>query len=81
MLAKNEVLEILRKHLKGTESADAIDRIADDIVGLVGDWEELPVERHKDEMGFTLRNECSDICYLAEQFEKSDKIRVFKKSK
>lgn len=81
MLIREEVLRVLRKHLAGSPAAAKIESIAEEIAGLGEGWEELPLEEHKDELGFTIRQECSDICYLAEKLEKADAVRIFRRVK
>jgi hypothetical protein len=52
---------------------------ANAIVGLEDEWED--VSDRLDEFGYNFSAGCSDICYMAQQVERGDRFRVFRRRK
>ncbi len=77
MFGKNEVVRVLEKHLGADRSKESIQELAREIVELEKEWEEVPIV--DEEMGYTLKVDCQDICALAEQIQKGAIIRLFRK--
>jgi hypothetical protein len=76
MIDREKVLTVLAKrfpHAAPEETAAA----ANAIVGLNDEWEE--VTDREDELGYHYSPTCSDICYLAQQVERGDAFRLFRR--
>ena len=76
MVDREKVLAVLSKrfpHAPSTEVAAA----ANAIVGLPQDWEE--VTDRESELGYHYSASCCDICYLAQQVERGDAFRLFRR--
>ena len=77
MIGKNEIVQVLEKHLGSDRSKESIQKLAQELVALEKDWEELQFE--EEEMGYTMKVDCGDICFLAEQIQKGATVRIFRK--
>jgi hypothetical protein len=76
MIDREKVLTVLAKrfpHAAPEETAAA----ANAIVGLDDEWDE--VTDRDDELGYHYSPSCSDICYLAQQVERGDAFRLFRR--
>jgi hypothetical protein len=76
MLDRNEVLAVLEKCFPDATPAE-IAGAADVLAGLEPVWEE--VTAREGELGYHYSAECSDICYLAQQAERGDTFRLFRR--
>ncbi len=77
MIPKQDVARLLEKHLGKNCLQETVDKIAQEIVDLELEWEELPFS--EEEMGYTMKVDCQDICFLAEQIQKGAIVRLFRK--
>ena len=75
MVDREKVLAVLTRRFPGARS-DQIAAAANAIVGLPDEWEEVDRE---DELGYHYSAQCSDICYLAQQVERGDQFRIFRR--
>ncbi len=78
MVDREKVLAVLTRRFPGSGS-DQLAAAANAIVGLDDEWED--VSDRLDEFGYNVSAECSDICYLAQQVERGDQFRVFRRRK
>jgi hypothetical protein len=76
MIDREKVLAVLAKRFPGA-GADQIAAAANAIVGLDDEWEE--VSDREDQLGYHYSPNCTDICYLAQQAERGDTFRLFRK--
>ncbi|HVL69820.1 MAG TPA: hypothetical protein VM364_21355 [Vicinamibacterales bacterium] len=76
MVDREKVLAVLAKRFPGA-SAEQIAATANAIVGLSDEWED--VSDREDELGYQFSAHCSDICYLAQQVERGDTFRIFRR--
>jgi hypothetical protein len=76
MVDRDKVLAVLAKRFP-TAPAPEIAAAANAIVGLEQDWED--VTDREDELGYHYSATCSDICYLAQQAERGDTFRLFRR--
>ena len=76
MVDREKVLAVLAKRFPGA-TADQMAAAANAIVGLEDEWEE--VTERDDELGYHFSPNCTDICYLAQQVERGDAFRLFRK--
>ena len=76
MIDREKVLTVLAKRFPQAPPEDAA-AAANAIVGLTDEWEE--VTDRDDELGYHYSPSCSDICYLAQQVERGDTFRLFRK--
>jgi hypothetical protein len=76
MVDREKVLAVLRKRFPGA-AGQQLAAAANAIVGLDDEWEE--VSDREDELGYHYSPQCSDICYLAQQVERGDQFRLFRK--
>lgn len=76
MVDREKVLTVLSRRFPGA-SADQIAATANAIVGLSDEWEE--VTDREGELGYQYSTHCSDICYLAQQVERGDTFRLFRR--
>jgi hypothetical protein len=76
MIDREKVLAVLMKRFPeaGRENVAAA---ANAIVGLDEEWEE--VTDRDEELGYHDSPHCVDICYLAEQAERGDSFRLFRR--
>ncbi len=76
MVDREKVLAVLTKRFPHAAAPD-IAAAANAIVGLEPDWEE--VTDREAELGYHYAATCSDICYIAQQAERGDTFRLFRK--
>lgn len=76
MVDREKVLAVLTKRFPGA-GADQIAATANAIVGLTEEWED--VTDREDELGYQVSAHCADICYLAQQVERGDTFRLFRR--
>ncbi len=76
MVDREKVLAVLAKRFAGA-TPDQMAAAANAIVGLEDEWEE--VTEREDQLGYHYSAQCSDICYLAQQVERGDVFRLFRK--
>jgi hypothetical protein len=76
MVDREKVLAVLRRRFSGS-SPDQLAAAANAIVGLDDEWEDLTAR--EDELGYHYSPQCSDICYLAQQAERADQFRLFRR--
>lgn len=76
MVDREKVLAVLAKRFPGA-AAEQIAATANAIVGLGDEWED--VTDREDELGYQFSAHCSDICYLAQQVERGDTFRLFRR--
>jgi hypothetical protein len=76
MIDREKVLAVLTKRFPGAAPRD-LAAAANAIVGLEDEWEE--VTDRDDELGYHYSAQCSEICYLAQQVERGDSFRLFRK--
>lgn len=76
MVDREKVLAVLRRRFAGS-SPDQLAAAANAIVGLDDEWEE--VTDREEELGYHYSAQCSDICYMAQQVERGDQFRLFRR--
>jgi len=76
MVDREKVLSVLSKRFSGA-TPEQLAAAANAIVGLPDEWEE--VTDRDDQLGYHYSANCSDICYLAQQVERGDQFRLFRK--
>ena len=76
MVDREKVLAVLGKRFPQASREEAA-AAANAIVGLAEEWEE--VTDRSDELGYNYSASCSDICYLAQQVERGDTFRLFRR--
>ena len=76
MVDREKVLAVLAKRFPGA-TRDQMAAAANAIVGLEDEWED--VSERDDELGYHYSTQCSDICYLAQQVERGDVFRLFRR--
>ena len=76
MVDREKVLAVLRRRFAGA-SPDQLAAAANAIVGLDDEWED--VTEREEEIGYHYSAQCSDICYLAQQVERGDQFRLFRR--
>jgi hypothetical protein len=79
MLPRRELNELLEQRLRGLVPGETIAQLADEIAGLETEWEEVEVT-HRD-MGYSVADRCSDICWLAEQIDRGAVMKFYRKKK
>ena len=78
MVDREKVLAVLTRRFPGAR-ADQIAAAANAIVGLDEEWED--VSSRMDEFGYNYSPQCSEICFMAQQVERGDQFRVFRRRK
>ncbi len=78
MVDREKVLVVLNRRFPGSRP-EQLAAAANAIVGLHDEWED--VTDRQDEFGYNFSPQCSDICYLAQQVERGDQFRVFRRRK
>jgi hypothetical protein len=78
MVDREIVLAVLTRRFPGS-TAEQVAAAANAIVGLDDEWEE--VTDRQDEFGYNFSPQCSDICFLAQQVERGDQFRIFRRRK
>ena len=76
MIDREKVLAVLTRRFDCARP-DQIAAAANAIVGLDDEWED--VTDREEEFGYHFSATCSDICYLAQQAERGDQFRVFRR--
>ena len=76
MVDREKVLAVLAKRFPGA-TVDQMAAAANAIVGLADEWEE--VTEREDQLGYHVSAACTDICYLAQQVERGDTFRFFRR--
>jgi hypothetical protein len=76
MVDREKVLAVLVKRFPSATS-EQIAATANAIVGLSDEWED--VTDREEELGYQFSAHCSDICYLAQQVERGDTFRLFRR--
>jgi len=79
MIPQKRLQELLEKRLKGLVPEDQIEVLLSEIENLSDDWEEMGVSHQQ--MGYSLSLNCPDICWLADQVDKGEVIRIFRRKK
>lgn len=78
MVDREKVLAVLTRRFPGSQT-EQLAAAANAIVGLDDEWED--VTDRQDEFGYNYSPQCSDICYLAQQVERGDQFRIFRRRK
>ena len=76
MIDREKVLAVIAKRFAGAP-IEQIAASANAIVGLDDEWEE--VTDREEQLGYHYSPSCTDICYLAQQAERGDVFRLFRK--
>lgn len=76
MIDREKVLAVLAKRFPDA-TRENVAAAANAIVGLDDEWEE--VTDRDDELGYHDSPHCTDICYLAQQVERGDAFRLFRR--
>ena len=76
MIDREKVLAVLTRRFPGSQ-AEQLAAAANAIVGLDDEWED--VTDRQDEFGYNFSPQCSDICYLAQQVERGDTFRIYRR--
>ena len=76
MVDREKVLTVLRKRFPFS-TPDEMAAAANAIVGLPEEWEE--VSEKEEELGYHVSPSCVDICYIAQQVERGDAFRLFRR--
>ena len=76
MVDREKVLAVLMRRFPGA-AADQLAAAANAIVGLEDEWED--VTSREDQLGYHYSPTCTDICYLAQQAERGDTFRIFRR--
>jgi hypothetical protein len=76
MVDREKVLAVLTRRFVGARS-EQIAAAANAIVGLDDEWED--VTDREQEFGYHFSATCSDIWYLAQQAERGDQFRIFRR--
>jgi len=78
MVDREKVLAVLTRRFAGARP-EQLAAAANAIVGLDDESEE--VTDREEQFGYNFSPQCSDICYLAQQVERGDQFRVFRRRK
>jgi hypothetical protein len=78
MVDREKVLAVLTRRFPGSRP-DQLAAAANAIVGLDDEWED--VSQRQDEFGYNFSAQCGEICFLAQQIERGDQFRVFRRRK
>jgi hypothetical protein len=76
MLDRQKIETILMRRFPGV-SASAIAAAANAIMGLGDEWEEILAENRA--LGCHTSADCRDVCYLAQEFERGEGYRLFRR--
>lgn len=76
MVDREKVLAVIRRRFPGA-APDQAAAAANAIVGLEDEWED--VSSREDELGYHYSVNCTDICYLAQQAERGDIFRIYRR--
>jgi hypothetical protein len=78
MVDREKVLAVLSRRFAGARP-EQFAAAANAIVGLDDEWEDI--SERADEFGYNFSPQCSDICYLAQQVERGDQFRIYRRRK
>jgi hypothetical protein len=78
MVDREKVLAVLTRRFTDVRP-EQLAAAANAIVGLDDEWED--VTDREDEFGYHFSPSCSDICYIAQQAERGDQFRIFRRRK
>jgi hypothetical protein len=78
MVDREKVLAVLGRRFPDARP-EQLAAAANAIVGLDDEWED--VSERQDEFGYNYSAQCCDICYLAQQVERGDQFRIFRRRK
>src|SRR6185295_3183008 len=78
MVDREKVLAVLGRRFPDARP-EQLAGAANAIVGLDDEWED--VSDRLDEFGYNFSPQCSDICFMAQQVERGDQFRVFRRRK
>ena len=76
MIDREKVLSVLLKRFPGA-APQQLAAAANAIVGLEDEWED--VSDRDEQLGYHYSAQCTDICYLAQQIERGDTFRLFRR--
>jgi hypothetical protein len=76
MVEREKVLAVLSKRFPDA-NVDQLAGAANAIVGLPDEWED--VSYREEEFGYHYSAHCTDLCYLAQQAERGDEFRIFRR--
>lgn len=76
MVDREKVLAVLMRRFPGA-ARDQLAAAANAIVGLEDEWEDIT--SREDQLGYHYSANCTDICYLAQQVERGDTFRIFRR--
>jgi hypothetical protein len=79
MIPRDELTSLLRARLDKLLSQQEVDELAAQILAIDNEWEEVDVP-HRD-MGYSMSDLCSSICWLANQGEQGAVIKFQRKKK
>jgi hypothetical protein len=78
MVDREKVLAVLSRRFPDARP-EQLAAAANAILGLDDEWED--VSDRQDEFGYNYSAQCCDICYLAQQVERGDQFRIFRRRK
>lgn len=76
MIDRNKVLAVLSNRFPDTSDPE-LTAAANAIIGLPDEWED--VSDREEELGYHYSAQCSDLCYLAQQAERGDEFKIFRR--
>jgi len=76
MVDREKVLAVLARRFPGA-TPEQVAAAANAIVGLADEWED--VTSREEQLGYHYSPNCTDICYLAQQAERGDIFRIFRR--
>ncbi len=76
MVDREKVLAVLSRRFPGA-AREQLAAAANAIVGLEDEWED--VSSREDQLGYHYSATCTDICYIAQQAERGDSFRIFRR--
>ncbi len=76
MIDRERVLAVLSGRFPDA-TVDQLAAATNAIVGLPDEWED--VTAREEEFGYHYSAHCSDLCYLAQQVERGDQFKVFRR--
>lgn len=76
MVDREKVLAVLARRFPGA-TPEQVAAAANAIVGLADEWEDIT--SREEQLGYHYSPNCTDICYLAQQAERGDVFRIFRR--
>jgi hypothetical protein len=76
MIDRAKVLAVLSNHFPAVSDRELI-AAANEVIELPDEWED--VSDREDELGYHYWAQCSDLCYLAQQAERGDEFKIFRR--